>query len=951
MTEDHQSSVSAFFREKGLTRLAALVLSWPRAVLGVAALITLASCWLVATRMEMKTAHSDLISEKDRSAAQFQELMEEFGTPYVLIGVLECDAPRFKARRQLAGQMKRELEAVRVPASSLDLGVAFPPGAMTNLVKGADFRLDLSSLKGRELYLASTNDLADIRKTLEVEAPWLRKLSAAPTLEGFFRMADERFGVEQKRGKVGSDAEAVQGLEMFAQLFDRMRLAATDPAWQPPEGSFWEEMFTPPSAGGMSAELREGYFTGFDGRLMFMFIQPTSNSRNVDVLRKLVDETRAAFNKVRQTDPSFGDIKLALTGEPADAVSEADSTSRDMQFFGAVSLVGVSVLLMFGFRGFRFPLMLVASLGVGMAWTFGLTTWIIGHLNLLSQVVPIILIGLGMDFGIHLLARYREQRRRGSSRPVALREAIVENGMSIIMSAVTTAVAFFSISVDNFKGFVEMGIIAGMGVMCCLVAMIVVLPALLAMHRRFHPARDAKLHPVDVPAGVDAAEPTHPPFVEKFFQYPWWILAVGTVVTAVLLTSTIRNWERISFDYRLSNLSAPGTESVVYEARMMKESDFTADTVSLICKDLKEAEVITRRVQALPSVKKVESLHSRFLGDAAAKQAILAGIAPHLAGVFDAPPASQPVDPGKLAAVVGKLAERLDSYQEMAFDGGHKALVKPIGNALAAAKKFKTVLQGGDANLAARLGGFQDYFIGDLAKQLARFRAGLASGPITIETVPKDLRDQFIGKTGKVQVMVYPKGELWNRPALTKFLTECRSLGVPVTGPPVEYYEMTKLMREGFDKAAIYACVAVYLLLLVDFRRFKAATLTMVPDLLGTIWMVGLMGLCGLSFNPANLMVLPLIIGIGLANGVHVMHRFREARDADISHVVWHTGLAVMLGSLVTVVGFGCLGLAHNLGIASIGKALTLGVGARIFTSIVILPAMLVIVQRRKWKV
>ena len=158
-------------------------------------------------------------------------------------------------------------------------------------------------------------------------------------------------------------------------------------------------------------------------------------------------------------------------------------------------------------------------------------------------------------------------------------------------------------------------------------------------------------------------------------------------------------------------------------------------------------------------------------------------------------------------------------------------------------------------------------------------------------------------------------------------------------------------MREGFDRAAIYACVAVYILLLIDFRRFKAATLTMVPDLLGTLWMVGLMSIFGINFNPANLMVLPLIIGIGLANGVHVMHRFRERCDADISHVIWHTGLAVMLGSLVTIVGFGSLGLAHNLGVASIGKALTLGVSARIFTSIVMLPAMLVIVQRRKWKV
>ena len=950
MTEHHQGSVSAFFRDKGLTRLAALVLNWPGAVLGVAVLLIGASCWLIATRMEIKTAHSDLISDKDLSAVQFQELMEEFGTPYVLIGVLECEPAQFKARRELAEQMKRELEAVRVPVASLDLGVAVAPGAMTNLVKGADYRLDMSSLKGREIYLATTNDLVDIRHTLEQVAPWLPKLNATPTLEGFFRMADERFAAEQKRGKVGSDAEAVQGLEMFAQLFDRMRQAANDPTWQPPEGSFWEDMFTPPSAGNKCAELREGYFTSNDGRLLFMFVQPTSNSRKVDVLRQIVDGTRAAFLKVQKTQPAFGGIKLAMTGEPADAVSEADSTSRDMQFFGAVSLVGVSVLLMLGFRGFRFPLMLVASLGAGMAWTFGLTTLIIGHLNLLSQVVPIILIGLGMDFGIHLLARYREQRRRGSNRPEALREAIIGNGMGIIMSAVTTAVAFFSISVDNFKGFVEMGLIAGMGVMCCLVAMMVVLPALLALQRKFLPTRDAVLHPATVPSGVDAAEPLHPPFVEKFFRYPWWILGVGAVVTAALLTSTIRNWERISFDYKLSNLSAPGTESIVYEARMTKESDFTA-YASLICKDLKQAEEITRRAQALPSIKRVESLHSRFLGDAAEKQAVLAGIAPLLAGVFDAPPAPQPVAPAQLAAVVGKLADRLENYQGMALDGGQKALVKPIGLALAAAKRFQAMLQDGDANLAVRLGKFQDYFMGDLARQMARFRAGIQAGPITLETLPKDLREQFIGKTGKVQVLAYLKGEMWDRPALTKFLTECRSLGVPVTGPLVEFYEMTKVMREGFDKAAIYACVAVYLLLLLDFRRFKAATLTMVPDLLGTVWMVGLMGLCGLSFNPANLMVLPLIIGIGLANGVHVMHRFREARDADISHVIWHTGLAVMLGSLVTVVGFGCLGLAHNLGIASIGKALTLGVGARIFTSIVILPAMLVIVQRRKWKV
>lgn len=933
MSDQHRGAVSAFFQAQFLTRLASLILNWPRTVLAVAGVLTALSAWLIFTRMEMKTAHSDLISEQDRNVKLLKETMEEFGTPYVLITVLECEPAQFKARRQLAEQMKRKLEA------------------KPDLVKSADYRLDLSALKERELYLAGTNDLAEIRATLEAEAPWLRKLSAAPTLEGFFRMADERFGAEQSRGKVSGTGEAVQGLQMFAQLFQRMQDAATHPKWEPPAESFWEEMFSPSSAANVCAEMREGYFTSYDGRLMFMFVQPTSPSRELSYIQRLCDATRAVYAEARKSNPAFAQIKLALTGEPASAVDEAVSTGADMQFFGAVSLVGVSVLLMAGFRGFRFPLLLVASLGVGMAWTFGLTVLMIGHLNLLTQVTPIILIGLGMDFGIHQLVRYQEQRRRGSTRPAALREAIVENGMSVIMSGITTAVAFFSISVDNFKGFVEMGVVAGVGVICCLVSMMTVLPAAVCLRKKFKDDGDAARHPATVPIGTDPTEPLHPPFIEKFFRYPWWILLAGTVITVLLVVQVAKHWETISFDYKLANLSVPGNESVVYEQRMMQESDFTADTVSLICKDLDQAEEMSRKAAALPSVKKVESLHSRFLGDGEAKRALLASIAPHLAGVFETRPAPQPVDARALAATVGKLAKRLERYQELAFDGGQKALVKAIDGALGAAEKFKETVGSGDAGVAERLGRFQNYFFGDLADKLARFRDGLKPDPPTLETLPPDVKSSFIGKTGKVQVFVFSKCQLWDRPGLTRFLTEVRGLGVPVTGPPVEYYEMTKLMREGFDRAAIYAVVAVYLLLLVDFRRFKAATLTMVPDLLGTVWMVGLMGVFGVAFNPANLMVLPLIIGIGLANGVHVMHRFREARDADIAHVVWHTGLAVMLGSLVTIVGFGCLGLAHNLGVASIGKALTLGVGARILTSIVILPAMLVIVQRRKWKV
>jgi len=939
MTDHRHGAVTAFFRENFLTRLANLILAWPRLLLAVAALLTLGSVWLVFTRMEIKTSHSDLVSEKDRTVAEFKEQMEEFGTPYVLIAALECEPSAYPARRELAAEMQRQLEAMR------------------DLVKGAAHRLDLAGLKDRELYLTTTNDLAEIRATLAQESPWLRKLTANPALIGFFEMADARFAAEQAGGKLQSTGESVQGLTIFAKLFGLMHDAATNPAWQPPAESFWEDMFSPSSVTSYPAEMREGYFVSYDGRVLYLFIEPASPSRELEHLRRLVDTTREVFAKIQRTKPAYAAIKLGMTGDPASAVEEADSTNRDMQVFGSVSLVGVTILLMAGFRGFKFPLMLVASLGIGMAWTFGLTVLMIGHLNLLTQVTPIILIGLGMDFGIHLLARFREQQRRGSPPLTALSEAVVENGMSVIMSAVTTAVAFYSISVDNFKGFVEMGIVAGTGVMCCLVSMMTVLPAMMAL-RRAPEAANAKLHPAAVPVGVDPTEPLHPPFVEKLFRYPWWILAVGTAITVVM----VLYWQRVIFDYKLANLHVPDSEAVTVEERMMKGSDFTLDMVSLIIRgtnlhaNLAQADDVARKLEAMPTVRKVESLR-RFLGDPAEKQAVLRSIAPSLKGVFEAAPASQPVDLKQLAAAVDKLAKRLERLEEIAFDGGQKELAKAIGAALKAAEKFCDTLKDGDAAVAARLGKFQDYFFGDLASKIARFRAGLTAEPITVESLPADLRSSFISKKGWVQVYAYPKCDTWDRPKLDEFMKEVGGLKdaddryIPVTGPLVEFHTMTGLMRKGFDRAAIYAVVAVYLLLLVDFRRFKAATLTMVPDLLGTVWMVGLMGMTGINFNPANLMVLPLIIGIGLANGVHVMHRFREHRDRDIAHVVWHTGLAVVLGSLVTIVGFGCLGLAQNLGISSIGKALTLGVGARIFTSIIILPAMLVIVQRRKWKV
>jgi len=220
---------------------------------------------------------------------------------------------------------------------------------------------------------------------------------------------------------------------------------------------------------------------------------------------------------------------------------------------------------------------------------------------------------------------------------------------------------------------------------------------------------------------------------------------------------------------------------------------------------------------------------------------------------------------------------------------------------------------------------------------------------MTLEDVPPKVRQMFVGKTGKFLVRVFPKENIWNREPLVKFVHDVQPVAPTVTGTPLGLYEFVDILLRGYIKAALWALLVITVLIFVDFRGAYATLLVLLPLIVGMTWMVGAMTLVHIEFNPANIMVLPLMVGIGVAYGIYVVQRFRE--DGEATFYSKSTGRAVVLSALTAMIAFGSLIIGAHRGIRSLGMVMTIGIGACLIAALALLPALLEIARRKGWKV
>jgi hopanoid biosynthesis associated RND transporter like protein HpnN len=571
---------------------------------------------------------------------------------------------------------------------------------------------------------------------------------------------------------------------------------------------------------------------------------------------------------------------------------------------------------------------------VGIGYTLGFATVTVGRLNILSITLVPILIGLAIDFGVHLISRYEEELRAGKNQRTAIHKALVFAGIGIFTSGFTTAGAFLAMLLTSFKGVREMGLISGIGLLVCLVPMMTLLPLMLARGR------------TDVPdeREVQRRRNRRERIERVWLQRPRIVLVCGTAITIF----AVGQFPRLDFDYNLLHLQTRNLPAVGLEEKLIQSGSQSLLSAVVIADSLAQAVELEKRIAALPSVASVSSMVKYLTEDQTRKLDVLRAIKRMVGDIRLPTPDVNPVDTVRLDRNLSSLKLYLGlAANKIRSDAGENQLVTELVSLREAVDSLQRLIGQSGEHVATRLGAFQTGLLGDLRETLSIIHEQDARERLALNDVPAFLRDRFVSASGKFLLQVYPRENVWHRSAQEEFVRELRTVDPDVTGSPVQIYEYTSLVKESFQKAGAYAAGVIAIMVLLHFRRPGLVLLAFLPVVLGVCWMLGLMALLGIAFNPVNIMSLTLVIGIGVTNSIHILNRFAE--EAHPSIMAKSTGKAVLVSGFNTIAGFGSLMVADHQGIASLGAVMAIGTGMCMLVSLTVLPAVLNLLSQFGW--
>ena len=785
------------------------------------------------------------------------------------------------------------------------------------------YKIDTEYFRKKGLLYLDQNDLTDLKIKLESNQNFLRKINTSPGLNNLM----ESINAEISTGMVNSiltgflgdgdskdDKDETDDLSLLIALEKQMLLYLQG-----------KESYVSPWSSFLTDDKKslreEGYLVSEDGGLIFILMVPNEDSREAKSIHDSISLVRKLIKEVRSQFPG---VEAGLTGEDVIAADEMAITQIDVKNASQIALLGVALLFIISYRGLVKPLLAVFSLVIALCWSIGWATLVVGHLNILTIVFTTILIGLGIDFGIHILERYKEERVFGNDVLHSLQKTIQGTGRGNFAGAVTTGMAFGGMVFTDFIGIVELGKISGGGIFFCMISMILVLPALISLEEKIRKPKYSQ-------KGLEWRYS----WLENFFKNYRLIIFISMISFIASLFSL----RAVVFDYNLLNLQAHGTEAVKYEMRVIKEAGRSSWSVALLADSLDETIKKHHELEKLSTVGNVESIASFLPEDQNQKIKYIKELRPVLENLKVKNEASL-VSQSSLVKTMKKIHFKLQGKE----DKGDVAEARKF------AKLFLDESEEQSVEIAEkRLNQFSKVLFVDYRDKIADLKINVDVSPVSFTEIPENFRKRYVSQNGVYLISAYPSIDVWDIDQREKFLRQLRQVDPSVTGNAVHMFESTRLMRDGYIQGGIYAMVAIFIYIFISFGNIRATLIVLLPVVVGSVWTVGVMDLMKVSFNLANLVILPLIIGIGVVNGVHMVHRYREETDKSVNILSRSTGKGVVLSSLTTMIGFGSLMIADYQGIYSLGLVLTLGVGCCLLASITVLPSILRLCAVKGW--
>ena len=704
-----------------------------------------------------------------------------------------------------------------------------------------------------------------------------------------------------------------EGRRTLAQTLELV-LAVSDPesSREALEQAFERPKFESPKLQevlGGDTEIPSKLYLSLDGEeTILALVRPILPNGRKEAAGPAVERLREITEELRRLYP---DLKFALTGEPVLIIDEQKTIARDSLVTTVISLTLILLIFRFGFREMLRPILSLVTLLVGLLWTLGAVALTVGHLNFITVTYIPILVGIGIDFAIHITFRYFELRGVYPG-PKAIETTMLTAGWDTTLGVVTTAAAFSSLILVGFRGVAELGTIAILGVSLCQISSCTFLPALLGL---------LEASGIQITAqGRQDLEGCHASVL------PWrsGLLCLSLVVSTISVFFA----PKAKFDIHLLRMQNPKLESIKTELDLIASGKTSVLTALVPAADLTQAKEFEAALRSLDTVNDVISL-STFLPK----------VNPEREGLIESILEARPA----VLNLLSKLEEApevdaqtaMEILEELGHISGQDASAKSIRQFTAAL--LHRVENRGPGPIVDSIETLMNRSSHETSQLKELFRRQ-STQTLTRDQLPAALTSRLYTSDQRYCLKVFPKQDIWQPDKLDDFLSDLHSVSASVSGEPVLIDLFERLVLITHWRGLALSLLFISGVLVVVMRSLKLALLASLPTLFSVLNLLGIMGYFGWVFNPANFVAIPMLLGIGSVFGLHSVLRMRDLGDDRL--LCCSTGPAILLSAATSAAGFASLTVAAHLGIASLGALVSLGLSLNAFVSLILLPAL-----------
>ena len=734
------------------------------------------------------------------------------------------------------------------------------------------------------LLFLSTPELTDLmNRTIDAQ-PFLGTLSADPTSRGLF----SALGL-LGQGVTHGDANLAPYADEL-RAFHRAMAAAIAGHPQPLS---WQQMLS----GGLG---------DLAGKYQFVLAKPRLDYHSLQPGGAATAAIRAAAAKLPFVQSGAAHVRITGPVALADTQFATVAEGTVTGLIGSVALIALWLALAVG--SWRLILPILATLGLGLMLTLLFAATAIGTLNLVSVGFAVLFVGIAVDFSLQFTVRFREAKHDTRDGAEALRLTARRAGSAILVAALATAAGFLAFVPTAFSGVAELGLIAGAGMLIAFFCTMTFLPAAITLCR-----------PRDESAEVGFSWGRSADTLLAHWRWPILVGFAALVVLALALAP------RLSFDSDPLDTQSPNTEAMRTLRDLMNQPLSNPYSIDILARNVGEARLLAARLRQLPTVSKVLTIESFVPDDQTAKLALIADAADILAPSLLPPTDTRPATPAEIrTAAQSALAQIKPALRLLPQGDPLNAIAGDLG----------TIAHAPDSTVRAVDGALTRF----LPLELDRLRTALGAVPADVASVPPDIARDWLLPDGQARVEVLPVASARNSQGLHQFVAEVTRVAPDAGGTAVTVVATSDTIVGAFRSAAVTAVLAIAVILIMALRRVRYAALVLAPLLLSAALTVLVMVLLPLPLNYANIIALPLLLGVGVSFNIYFVMNWRAGRREMLASA---TARAVAFSALTTGTAFGSLALSGHPGTASMGALLLISLGCTLVASLVFVPALL----------